>query len=414
MPEPEKTAATTPSVALRGPFLVAVQGSLDQAVATARPLAGRIRARFPSVEPVVLVADLRGGEAILVPPEDAQRDGGSRGRQPLLPPASQGAIPGQASPLGPALRESLARQAIGLAIVAAEPRDDEVGWLEQLLEPVVEAGFDFVCPAYRRQRTDGAINTGIVAPLLRTLYGQALRQPLGTEVALSGTLARRLLDDGDWRRRPAEAGSDAWLVAKTLGSDARIAQVWLGSWPRPSGDPEAPSETLTRALDLVFLEMARDAARWQRTGPSRPVPSFGPAGFEPGGSRLDPARMIEAFTLGLRDLRPVWDLVLPPAALLALQRTAARPSDGFELPDDLWARVVYDFAVAHMTRAVERGQLLRSLTPLYMGWLAGLARDAQRLDDRAFEDRLDAVGSAFEREKRYLIGRWRWPDDFNP
>ncbi|MBS1110936.1 MAG: hypothetical protein H6Q88_2928, partial [Anaeromyxobacteraceae bacterium] len=91
-----------------------------------------------------------------------------------------------------------------------------------------------------------------------------------------------------------------------------------------------------------------------------------------------------------------------------------RPSDGFELPDDLWARVVYDFAVAHMTRAVERGQLLRSLTPLYMGWLAGLARDAQRLDDRAFEDRLDAVGSAFEREKRYLIGRWRGPDDFNP
>ena len=414
MPEPEKTAPAAPSVALRGPFLVAVQGSLDQAIATARPLAGRVRARFPSIDPVVLVADRRGGEPVLASPEDAQREGGSKGRRSLLPPARQGAIPGHDSPLGPALRESLAREAIGLAIVAAEPRDDQVGWLEQLLAPVVEGGFDFVCPAYHRQRTDGAINTGIVAPLLRTLYGQALRQPLGTEAALSGGLARRLLEDGDWSRRPAEAGSDAWLVAKALGSDSRIAQAWLGPWPRPSGDPESPSETLTRALDLVFLEMARDAARWQRTGPSRPVPSFGPAGFEPGGGRLDPARLVEAFTLGLRDLRPVWDRVLPPAALLALHRTAARPSDVFELPDELWARVVYDFAVAHMTRAVERGQLLRSLTPLYMGWLAGLARAAARLDDRAFEDRLEAVGAAFEREKRYLIGRWRWPDDFNP
>jgi len=414
VPEPEKTAVVAPSAALRGPFLVAVQGSLDQAIATARPLAGRVRARFPSIDPVVVVSDLRGGEAVLVSPDDAHRDGGSRGRQPLLPPASQGAIPGHDSPLGPALREALAREAIGLAIVAAEPRDDPSGWLEQLLEPVVEGGFDFVCPAYRRQRTDGAINTGIVAPLLRTLYGQALRQPLGTEAALSGGLARRLLGDGDWRRRPAETGSDAWLVAKVLGSESRVAQAWLGPWPRPSGDPEAPSETLTRALNLVFLEMARDAARWQRTGPVRPVATFGSAGFEPGGGRLDPARLVEAFTLGLRDLRTVWDLVLPPAALLALQRTAARPPAVFELPDELWARVVYDFAVAHMTRAVERGQLLRSLTPLYMGWLAGLARDAARLDDRAFEDRLDAVGAAFEREKRYLIGRWRWPDDFNP
>ena len=184
MPEPDKTAAAVSSVTLRGPFLVAVQGSLDQAIATGRPLADRIRARFPSIEPVVLVADLRGGEAVLVSPEDALRDGGTRGRQPMLPPASQGAIPGHNSPLGPTIREALAREAIGLAIVAAEPRDDPKGWLEQLLEPVVEAGFDFVCPAYHRQRTDGAINTGIVAPLLRTLYGQALRQPLGTEAAL--------------------------------------------------------------------------------------------------------------------------------------------------------------------------------------------------------------------------------------
>jgi hypothetical protein len=414
VPEPEKTAAVDSSATLRGPFLVVVQGSLDQAIATALPLASRIRARFGAIEPIVLVADQRGGETVLVPPEAAHHDGASEGRRTLVPAASQGAIPGHTSPLGPALRESLSREAVGLAIVAAEPRGGQEGWLELLLAPVVDEGFDFVCPAYLRQRTAGAINTGIVAPLLRTLYGQALRQPLGTEAALSGGLARRLLADPDWRRRPAEAGSDAWLVARTLGSDARIAQAWLGTWPRPVGDPEAPSETLTRALDLVFLEMERDAARWQRSGPSRPVRSYGSAGFAPGVGRLDPVRLVDAFTLGLRDLRPIWDLVLPPAALLALQRAAACPADAFVLPDPLWAHVVYDFAVAHMTHAVERGQLLRSLTPIYMGWLSGLARAAAQLDERAFEERLEAVGAAFEQEKRYLIGRWRWPDDFNP
>jgi hypothetical protein len=57
---------------------------------------------------------------------------------------------------------------------------------------------------------------------------------------------------------------------------------------------------------------------------------------------------------------------------------------------------------------------LRSLAPLYLGWLAGLARAARSLDEAAFAARLEALAAAFEHEKRYLIARWRWPDDFNP
>ncbi len=76
--------------------------------------------------------------------------------------------------------------------------------------------------------------------------------------------------------------------------------------------------------------------------------------------------------------------------------------------------MVYDFAVAHYTRTMERGQLLRSLTPLYLGWVAGFVNDVQALDGAGTEARVDALCAAFEQEKRYLIGRWRWPDSFNP
>ncbi len=398
----------------RRPFLLAVHGRPGQALEAARPLADRMLARFPSVDPVVLVTEQRGGETILLPVQGAAQEAGSGDHLAMMPAASQGAVPGHASPLGPLLREGASGEAIGMAIVAAEPHDASLDWLDRLLAPVIEHGFDFVCPAYRRLRTDGAINTGIVAPLVRTLYGQVLCQPLGMESAISGTLARRLAADPDWRRRPADAGSDAWLLAKALGGGARVAQSWLGAWPRPFTEPEEPSETLARALGLVFVEMERDADRWQRTGPSRAVPGFGEKSFEAEKERLDPARLVESYALGLRELLPIWSLVLPPASLMGLQRAAGRPPEEFRLPDDLWARVVFDFAVGHMTRVMERGQLLRSFTPLYMGWLAGLARAAATLDDAAFEERLEAVGAAFEREKRYLIGRWRWPDDFNP
>ncbi len=413
-PEPSG-ARDQPGAAAPGRLVVAVQGQGqgEQALATARLLDERLRLRFASLEPMVTVSAGRAGGVTLVPIEPDGPTPLPRGSPAVTPAASQGAVPGPASPLGPLLREGVARGA-AVAIVAAEPHDESIDWLAQLVTPVLTGGFDLVCPTYRRHRTDGAITTGIVAPLFRTLYGQALRQPLGTEAALSAPFARRLLADEDWRRRPTEAGSDAWLIAKALGGEARVAQVWLGAWPRPDGAPEDLGDTLVRALGLVFGEMERGAAVWQRLRPARAVPSFGTGGFEPGGEPPEASRLWEAFSRGLRDLLPIWSLVLPPATLLALQRCAARPVEAGGLPDELWARSIFDFSVAHLTRRVERRQLLRSLAPLYLGWLAGLAHAAATFDDAGFEARVEATAVAFEREKRYLISRWRWPDEFNP
>jgi hypothetical protein len=408
-PEEERPASEP-----MGSLVVAVQGHGDAALAAAMPLAGRLRSRYPQVEPVVLVTVLRDGVPALVPvgPVDpATQPALATG---VVPPASQGAVPGLVSPLGPLLAEGAGRNAAAVAIVASERHDESIDWLDLLIGPVLGGRFDFVCPAYTRSRAEGAINTGIVAPLIRTLYGRVLRQPLGTEAALSGALARRLIEDQDWRRRPSEAGSDAWLLAKVLGTEARVAQSWLGAWPRPSGEPEEVDVTLARALGLVFGEMERTAARWQRTGASQPVPTSGTGGFQSGVPPPDPGRLFESFVRGLRDLLPVFGLVLPPATLLGLQQCAVRPFPKGIMPDELWARVVFDFAVAHLVRSVERGQLLRSLAPLYLGWLAGLVHAAATLDDQAFEARVEAVGAAFEREKRYLVARWRWPDEFNP
>jgi hypothetical protein len=161
--------------------------------------------------------------------------------------------------------------------------------------------------------------------------------------------------------------------------------------------------------------MERRADRWQRIDGSNPVASFGEPGVladEP--VRVEVAELAAKFRLGLRELDGIWGLVLPPVTRLALQRAAAAASHILRLDDALWARVVYDFAVAHYTRAMERGQLLRSMTPLYLGWVAGFVNDVRGLDGAGTEARIEALCAAFEREKRYLIGRWRWPDSFNP
>ena len=119
--------------------------------------------------------------------------------------------------------------------------------------------------------------------------------------------------------------------------------------------------------------MEKNAARWQQTRTSTPVSTTNETA--PSASlateTLEIARLVSSFQLGMRDLREIWGLVLPPATLFELQRVSP---DKFRIPDELWVRIIYDFALAHRLRTINRTHLLRSLAPLYLGWVASYAR----------------------------------------
>ncbi len=403
-PLPPATADTA-----LAPVLVAVDGlSTSAAAPAAARVEALLRERFPQRAATVVVTAWEAGDVVVRPPEALA------GSAPPAPPLTGGGVEAHVSGLAAVLREGVRVQAAAVALLGAEPHDDATDWLGTFLAPVLDGGFDFVSPAYLRHKADAAINTGIVYPLTRTLYGRRLRQPLGGEAAVSLALSRRLLDATDWRRDPASAGSDAWLIARVLTGDARVCQAWLGARPRTEAQPEDVSQTLARVLGMVFREMQRHADRWQRVSASVALPSFGAAGLLEGGPQPPVERFVATFQLGERELAPIWGQVLPPATSVALHRAAALSVDHFRIDDVTWARIVYDFAVAHYARLVERRQLLLSMTPLYLGWVASFANETRALDAAATEARVEQLCTTFEREKRYLISRWRWPDGFNP
>jgi len=386
--------------------VVAEGGRGSEAASFASSLRARLAGGLGGRAVTVLVATAS-PEVPLVAPGDP-------GAEAAL--ATAAADPGAASRrvLAALLREADRRAAVAVRAWAGE-RDPGGGWLATLVAPILEQGYEVAFPTYRRARLDGMLNTAVVYPLTRALHGVRLRQATGREGALAPGLVRRLLADPDWQRDPAHAGSDAWLVAKVLAGRTRACQAWLGAWPEDPRTPENASQALARVVGAVFVEMERHAPRWQRVEGSQPIPTFG----EPGAATEDAASadvtdMVSAFKLGLRELEDLWGRVLPPATLLALRRAAAAPPESLRVDDALWARVVYDFAVAHYLRTMERQQLLRSMTPLYLGWVAGFVNDVRTLDAAATEARVERLCAAFEREKRYAIARWRWPDEFNP
>jgi glucosylglycerate synthase len=368
-------------------------------------LSAALRQAYPNLPSaaVVLSADPRGAGAPASPlPSGAE--------PPLV--VAAGGSPAEALP---ALLELAAAQGSdACALLQAAPRPADPAWLRTLLDPLLHGGCDLVAPAYSRGRLDGVMVSGLVYPLTRALFGRRLRQPLGPELALSGRLGEQLLHEDGWRGAGGP-GADLWAIALAEDPECRLAQVFLGPRPRVPAQPAGAAAALSRVLGLVFGEMERQAQRWMRVRGSLPVETFGeelPA--EDLAPPPSPGPLVSAFALGWQDLRRLWSEVLPPRSLLALQRIPREPPEAFRMPDPLWVRVIYDFAVGWRVKAMDRAQLLRSMAPLYLGWLAGFVNEVSPLSPAEAEARVERLCAAFEEEKPYLISRWRWPDRFSP
>jgi hypothetical protein len=296
------------------------------------------------------------------------------------------------------------------AIVASDLSTVTSEWIPLLLQPIVEENFDLVAPCYARHPFEGLINRSIVYPLVRALYGKRVRNPLGPDFGISSTLVERLANTRTGRVHPV-----ASLATEAATSGMKICQSHLGPRVYPSPDWGNLSSLLAQVLGALFLDVERHAPHWQRARESQPIPEFGHpmvvAGPE---GAVDVTRLIESFQLGARNLPEVWGIILPPSTIVELRRLAKHDAAGFRMPDETWARIVYDFALAHRVRAINRDQMLRAMTPIYLGWVASYALELDNMPPEAVEERLEMLCLAFEHTKSYLVSRWRWPDRFNP
>jgi glucosylglycerate synthase len=287
-------------------------------------------------------------------------------------------------------------------------------WVDRLARPIVEDALDFVSPYYHRHPFGGALTKGLVYPLVRALYGVRLRQPAAAEFACSGPLIAHFLADDLWERDGAQVGIDLWLTTSAASGEFRVGEAALGvrtHHTRKDGALDLGS-TITQVVGSLFADLESRAARWQRTRSSTAVQRTGtsPAAAQPDTSHVDPERLIESYRLGYRELRDIWTFVLPPQTIVDLRRLMDLPPSQFRLDDDLWARVVYDFALGYRLRVLPRDHLLRSLVPLYSGWLASFVLQVRNASIEAADQRVEDLCAVFELQKPYLISRWRWPE----
>lgn len=320
-------------------------------------------------------------------------------------------IPGKGSAFRTIFEIARRLKAKACAVVDSDLRSITPEWIELLVSPVLEQGFDYVAPYYLRHKYDGTITNSIVYPLTRTLYGHRIRQPIGGDFGFSGQLAQHYLDKHVWESEVAKFGIDIWMTTEAIASGARVCQSFLGAKIHNPKDPAADlSAMLVQVLGAVFALMEDHYAVWGKTDGSNAVPLFGfqyEVGVEPVNVNVD--RMISTFRQGLSDLGTIWDQILAPGTRQSLRSLGTCSLQDFRIADTLWARVVYDAAVAYRNRVLPLDHVLKAFTPLYLGRTASFVLDTQGLTSSEAEGRIEGLCQAFEKDKSYLVARWNEP-----
>ena len=279
------------------------------------------------------------------------------------------------------------------------------------LRQTLGSNVDLAVPRYRTGPEEGLVNSALLYPLTRALFGVDIRFPLPLDAGLSPRMLTRLASVA--HRAGTQGDELLWPVAEAAIAGYSVRQTENGerSLPRPQ---EADLNVLFPAVtSSLFADIETKATFWQRARTLPAARAFTPSAGQPEAEGAEEIRsMVEGFRLAFSNLREIWSLVLPPQTLLALKKLSLTPAENFAFAPSLWARVVYDFALAFHLRTLNRGHLLGALTPLYLAWVASLLREGGETAGSAAL--LESTASAFEQEKPYLVSRWRWPDRFNP
>lgn len=320
-------------------------------------------------------------------------------------------VPGKGSAFRTIFEIARRLKAKACAVVDSDLRSITPEWIELLIRPVLEEGYDYVAPYYLRHKYDGTITNGIVYPLTRALYGQRIRQPIGGDFGFSGRLAEHYLDKHVWESEVARFGIDIWMTTEAIAHGARVCQSFLGAKIHNPKDPAADlSAMLVEVVGAVFALMEEHQTVWAGVAESQPVKVFGfqyEVGVEP--VHVNVERMVSSFRQGLVDLEPIWRQMLAQQTVEGLLPLKDCPLQAFRIPDDHWARLVYDAAASYHHRVMPREHLLKALTPLYLGRTATFVLETQGLTSAEAEGRIEALCRAFEERKAYLVERWQAP-----
>jgi hypothetical protein len=285
-------------------------------------------------------------------------------------------------------------------------------WIKNLGEPLF-AGFSFVSPLYLRHKYEGLLTSTVVYPLTRVLYGRRVRQPNGGDFAFGMAMADTYLHHPIGAEGAVQqAGIAVRMTTLAITQGVPICQSFVGRpkmQPAPEGViPQVP--TFVEVVGTVFDLMGLFQERWQKVKWSKPTAVFGFGVGEvdaPPPLEASEAGLHRGFLQGFAQYHSLWESLLDSKTCNKLGEVRNLPLAHFSLPSELWARIVFRYAVAYKKEMSNRRALVESLLPIFQGKALSFVKKTERMSIQQAEEYIENESMIFEEMKSYLVADWR-------
>lgn len=294
-------------------------------------------------------------------------------------------------------------------------RSITTGWVQRMVDGILEESYDFITPYYTRYKYDGTITNNIVYHLTRALYGYRVRQPIGGDYAFSLPLVEEYITKDVWETNVAKYGIDIWLTTTALTHNVKIAQANLGV---KIHDVKDPGETLRpmfqEVVSTLFKLMEENECIWKTVKNSRPVPIIGPEVLQqPQPFSIDITRLVREFKLGYSNYKEIWRKIVSDDDWKIIEDLYQKPEKDFFIETENWVKILYDLAAAYHHWKGEKRRLMVSLmTPLYYARVASYVNYTKDMSSDEAENVVEDQAKIFEEKKNYLIQRWTEGHDY--
>jgi hypothetical protein len=290
-------------------------------------------------------------------------------------------------------------------------------WIKSLADPILNGRAEYVSPLYVRHRYDSPISRGLAYPLLRTLFGRRVLQPICVEHAFSGRL-NEIYRNRDWSIDDRGYKSDMRMLAAAVMNQAPVCQSFMAH-PRISTigslDNDLPKAFghVTRA---IFDLMTETYDFWSQVKRSRPTILNGvdePPVYPPPIVTVDRECLVGGFVDLGREFQEVWTEFFPAGIAEALKRELAVALNGGRpaMPVELWRGALYSAALAYKGSGPEiRRALVDSLCPPFLIKGLSVYDCSDGLDERQYNSLLEGEAISFEEGKADLVRAWAAQD----
>ncbi|MBU0567055.1 glycosyltransferase [bacterium] len=306
---------------------------------------------------------------------------------------------------------ALELQAEAIVVVDADLKSITPHWIRALGEPLYQ-NYDYVCPIYIRHKYDGTITNNIVYPMLRTLYGIRVRQPIGGDFGVSGKLARAYMVEKCWDdENVLNFGIDIWMTIVAIARRFNVCQTFLGSPKihrvKDPGTQLGPM--FTQVISTLFQTMVDLEYLWKYVHKSQPGQIYGfglGENEQPPPVEVNKERLFGKFKEGFSKYKRIWGIILPQDHYNQVKKLLNLSAETFYFPSDFWARILFNAAVAFKNDLIQSKLLSESLIPFYFARTLSFVNKTEQMDTKEAEEYLEEISRVFENEKGYLVEIW--------